>query len=73
MSKNITKEVKLIDSAIFLSLEDSAELWAKKIIGFQNYNRKDESKTIVEKGYDVKQVALWLESRYIDMAMRGER
>lgn len=45
----------------------------KKIIGFQNYNRKDESKTIVEKGYDVKQVALWLESRYIDMAMRGER
>ena len=41
MSKNITREVALTQKATFLSLDDPAERWAKKILSYRDDTRED--------------------------------
>ena len=72
MSKNITREVALTQKATFLSLDDPAERWAKKILSYRDDTREDTSEIIVTKGYDVKFVSKWLEKKYISRLL-GEQ
>lgn len=67
MSTNITKEVELTENTKFLSLNETAEFWATEIIKCKQLHREDCSKTVEEKGYDVKDVAVNLQNKYIEL------
>ena len=48
-------------------LKENAEQWANKILEIKNFERKDVSKTIKEKGYDIKENAKKLEEKYREL------
>jgi len=50
-----------------ISLKENAEQWANKILEIKNFERKDVSKTIKEKGYDIKENAKKLEKKYREL------
>lgn len=56
-STNITEEVALTDHVKFLSLEDSADCWAKAVKDSFDCVRKDSSDVIRNNGYDMQSVA----------------
>ncbi len=49
----ITNEIRITDLTNFISLNNSPEIWAKKIIKNKNYKRRDASKEIIKAGYDI--------------------
>ena len=54
------------DLVTVMSLEQSAEKWAKHIVsrlGVERYNRVDEIKA---RGYDIAETAKWLEEFYLE-------
>ena len=65
MSDTIPEEILVTDKAVFLSLDQSAKEWAKTILNYTNYKRKDEREKIIEAGYDIKDVVKTLENNYI--------
>ncbi len=65
-SDTITNEVAITDNVEFISLNESAEVWADRIMKYRDgYERKDTSQEIITAGYDVKQSANELEDFYI--------
>lgn len=65
-SDAITREVALTDDIEFLSLNKSTEDWAEEILKSVPYNRKDNSKIIKDRGYDIVESAKWLENFYLN-------
>lgn len=53
VSSVIPNEVKITNLVDFISLNESPENWAEKIIKNKNYKRKDASKEIIKAGYDI--------------------
>ena len=54
-SSSISSDAAIIPNCAFLDLNESAEFWAKKSIGFRNNEREiDPHKYIKERGYDIK-------------------
>lgn len=53
VSSVIPNEVKITNLVDFISLNESPENWAEKIIKNKNYKRKDISKEIIKAGYDI--------------------
>ncbi len=66
LSDNITHDCKITEDVHFVSLNKSPEFWAKKILEFKNYKKKDNSEKIIQAGFDIKENAKWLENYYID-------
>ncbi len=59
-------EAKATGLLEFMSLSESAEKWAEKILGYNNsYERRDMSADIKKEGYDIKTSAKQLEEIYI--------
>ena len=53
-SDTITKDAAILPSSSFMSLNDSPEVWAKKILSYKNMKHEaDPHKWIREKGYDI--------------------
>ena len=50
-----------------ISLNENAEQWANKIFEIKNFERKDVSDIIKEKGYDIKENAKKLEEKYREL------
>lgn len=50
-----------------ISLKENAEQWANKILEIKNFERKDVSEIIKEKGYDIKENAKKLEKKYREL------
>ena len=71
--KCIVSETVALDSHLIqenvqvISLKENAEQWANKILEIKNFERKDVSKTIKEKGYDIKENAKKLEKKYREL------
>lgn len=66
ISETIPKEVKVTDNVECISLDESAEAWADRIMKYRDgYERKDTSQEIVAAGYDIQQSTKWLESFYL--------
>lgn len=72
LSTNITNEIELTDKVSFLSLTDSAEIWADEILKYKGCTRKDESQVIAQHGYDANQVAQSLQEFYCHMEKKYE-
>ena len=68
LSDGVPQEAKMTDLVEYLSLSDSVELWAEKILSCVNeYDREKYYKNIIEAGYDVNETAKWLEKFYLDL------
>ena len=52
-SETITKEVAITDDVVFMSLNESPIVWAKKLLSMKNTKRKNRSKEIIAAGYDI--------------------
>lgn len=64
-STNVTSEAVLTDYAIQLELKLSAKEWALKILEFiNNKPHYDASVEIIEKGFDIHEIARWYEHWY---------
>lgn len=72
MSENITKESKILSSTEFISLQETAETWAKRILElYENYDRhKLKNEEEIEK-FNIKNKAKELQELYIKME-KGE-
>ena len=64
-SINITKEVALIDSVVFVGLDEPIENWVNKILMFKGLVRNDQSKKISDKGYNMKKVVSTMQNFYL--------
>lgn len=61
----VTKEAKITELLEFMSLSESAEAWAKKVLSYDNgYDRIDMSDEIKRAGFDIKYSAKQLERLY---------
>lgn len=72
-SDAITREVALTDNVTFISLEKSPEYWAEQILKALPYERKDNSRIIKAKGYDIVESAKLLETFYLDQTNQSTK
>ncbi|UMB55460.1 glycosyltransferase family 1 protein [Lutibacter sp. A64] len=64
-SDTISQEAKLTSLVEFISLNQSAVFWAKKVLQYNTgYNREGQFESISNKGYDIKVNALSLQNFY---------
>lgn len=67
ISDKITQEVKITDLVEYVSLDESAEYWAKKVMKYsQGFERRNTYNEIVEAGYDIESVAKWYQEFYLN-------
>ena len=50
-----------------MSLEESAESWAKEILENSRYVRKNMYKEICDSGYDILKSKIWFEDFYLNI------
>ena len=66
VSTEVPKIAKLLDNVYFVELTDPTKNWVEKIqTAINNSNRKDYTKEISEKGYDINKEAKKLENYYL--------
>ena len=63
--KVITKECDLTGLVEFISLDESSEIWADRILSSLEYPRKDFSELIIRSGYDASTSAKFLQNFYV--------
>ena len=65
ISDKVPIECKKTDFVEQISLAETSEYWARRIITSKNVNRKDTYETIKKAGFDVEENARWLQDYYI--------
>lgn len=67
LSDEMTKETKVIESTIFMSLTDSPKKWAKEILNnIKNYKRRNTNHEITINCFNIKEEVNKLEKKYIN-------
>ena len=67
VSDVVTKEVAITDLIEFIPLSESAAYWADRLMVYtEGYERRDTQKAIKQAGFDIKDVASWLEEFYLN-------
>lgn len=68
LSDNMTKETKVIDSTIFLSLEENIKTWSKTLFeSLSNHKRIDRTNEITKNGFNIKIESKKLEIKYKEL------
>lgn len=66
LSDDMTKETKVLNSTTFMSLNNSAEEWTKKILKLiSNFKRNDASQEVSKNGYNIKIECEKIEEKYM--------
>ncbi len=66
-SNTITKEAKILDKTEYINLNSSPDEWADIILEkIKNLERVDETKTLQNKGYDIKKESQKMENLYME-------
>lgn len=66
-SDDMTKEVKVLDSTVFMSLSNTAEEWAEAILkDARTYKKRNTKEEISKHGFDIKEEAKKLEKKYFE-------
>lgn len=66
ISDHVPRECIITDGLVTVqSLTDSAETWAKRILARIGMARTDHSEEIAAHGYDISEIAKWLEEFYV--------
>ena len=67
ISNGVPEESILVNDLVAVKrLDETADQWANCILSMTSKQRKDHSKEIVEKGYDIKSTSRWLEEFYFE-------
>lgn len=67
-SDDMTKETKILDSTIFMSLNNGAEKWANMILEkISEFTKYDTTKEILKYGFNIKEEAIRLGKVYINI------
>lgn len=67
-SDDMTKETKVLESSVFMSLDNSPEEWAKKIVkSFNNRVRGNSNNEMTKNGFNIKEEVKKLEKMYLDL------
>lgn len=64
VSSKVTSQIKVTDLISFMSLEKPAIEWAEKVLDLATVQRRDRSKELLEKGFDVNSTIQILEKLY---------
>ena len=66
-SDDMTKEIKVLESTSFLSLEQSAKKWAEILLkSIDNFERKDTTIEFFNNGFDIKKEVKKIEKYYLN-------
>ena len=67
LSEDMTKETKILNSTVFMSLDNSAEKWANKILeNVKKHQKHDTNEEITKCGFNIKQEVNKLEEYYLE-------
>ena len=68
LSNNVTRETKILKTTTFVSLEKDEKEWSEIILTkYKNFSRKDKSKVLKTRGFDIKIEANKLKDKYIEL------
>lgn len=68
LSDDMTKETKVLDSTIFMSLNNTAEEWASVLLDkYSKYERKDTKEEISNNNFNIKVEGKKLENKYLGL------
>lgn len=68
LSNDMTKETKVLDSTVFMSLDDSANKWAKRILECSNSYKKHNTKEEVSNyGFNIRNESNKLMDKYFEL------
>ncbi len=72
-SDRVTDEVLLTPDAVRLSIKDNNEEWASRILSLKGeHDRTAGIEMVRDAGYDIRQEAVKLQNRYLEMAEKAE-
>ena len=67
LSNDMTKETKVLDSTVFMSLNNTSEEWADAIIkDAENYKKHDTKEEVSRYGFNIEEEANKLEKKYYE-------
>lgn len=69
-SDAITKEVGITQNTEFISLQQTPDFWAERILRYQNYERSSCREVLAKAGYDIQQAADMVQKLYLEVAQR---
>ena len=69
VSDTITSETDVSGRVEFVSLKESPEEWADKILSLHHMNMSDTSELLRQNGYDTATMAKWLTEYYTEQAV----
>lgn len=69
-NENIPKDVKVTSNLKFISLKESANIWASNILNNISYIRKNHYEEIKKSGYDINNEVKLLENYYLKLASK---
>ena len=68
LSDDMTKETKVLDSTIFIRLNNTAEEWARELLNnFEKFERKDTKKEISCNNFDIRREVNKLTNKYFGL------
>lgn len=74
LSNAMTKETKVLESTVFLSLNETPKIWSNKILNsIKNYTRKDTTNEITKNHFNIKAEVSKLEKKYNELYMRVKK
>ena len=68
LSDRVTSEVKITEETCFLSLRDSPDAWAKRLLSFRGGERRNTVDEVRKAGFDIYETAKQLEAYYVSLA-----
>ena len=69
LSDDMTKETKVLDSTVFMSLSNTAEQWASKLLeSYSNFKRTDTKEEISNNNFNIKLESSKLEDKYFKLS-----
>ena len=66
LSDSVTREAKIAENAVYLSLNDSPAVWADTILGFRGCQRKGQSDLVRDAGFDICRTAAVVRRIYME-------
>ena len=70
VSDGVTEEMNAIDLVEYLSLQESKEVWAERLLAAAQKPRMDTYEQICAAGYDIHTTAPWLQNFYLHKSNR---
>ena len=73
LADTITKEVQVTDNISWMSLDNTAQEWANRILSaYCSLKRKDGRQQVANAGFDIRTTAQWLQEFYIKKSLMGK-